>query len=49
LDISDRSGLPFEALKRAADPLLEHGLLKVLEGDEGEKAILTAKNAKNTK
>ncbi len=47
LDISDRSGLRFEALKRAADALLQHGLLKVVEGDEGEKA--TAKNAKNTK
>ena len=31
LDISDRSGLKFEALKRAADALLQHGLLKVLE------------------
>jgi aminopeptidase-like protein len=48
LDISDRSGLRFDALKRAADALLQHGLLKVLEEDEGEKAILTAKNAKNT-
>src|SRR5215468_7409535 len=31
LDISERSGLKFEALKKAADALLEHGLLKVLE------------------
>ena len=31
LDISDRSGLRFDALKRAADALLQHGLLKVLE------------------
>jgi len=31
LDISDRSGLRFDALKRAADALLQHGLLKVLD------------------
>ena len=31
LDISDRSGLSFDAIKRAADALLEHGLLKVFE------------------
>ena len=31
LDISDRSGLSFDALKLAADALLQHGLLKVLE------------------
>jgi aminopeptidase-like protein len=31
LDISDRSGLRFDALKRAADALLKHGLLKVLD------------------
>ena len=34
LDISDRSGLRFDALKRAADALLQHGLLKVLEESE---------------
>ena len=32
LDISERSGLSFGALKAAADALLEQGLLKVLEG-----------------
>jgi len=31
LDISDRSGLSFDALKTAADALLQHGLLKLLE------------------
>jgi aminopeptidase-like protein len=31
LDISDRSGLGFDPLQRAADALLRHGLLKVLE------------------
>jgi aminopeptidase-like protein len=31
LDISDRSGLRFGALKRAADALLQQGLLKMLE------------------
>jgi aminopeptidase-like protein len=31
LDISDRSGLSFDCLNRAADALLQHGLLKSLE------------------
>ena len=31
LDISDRSGLSFDSLNRAADALLQHGLLKSLE------------------
>jgi aminopeptidase-like protein len=31
LDISDRSGLSFDSLNRAADALLQHGLLKPLE------------------
>jgi aminopeptidase-like protein len=31
LDISDRSGLPFTAVRSAADLLVEHGLLKPLE------------------
>jgi aminopeptidase-like protein len=31
LDISDRSGLSFDALKRAADALLEQGLLRIVD------------------
>jgi aminopeptidase-like protein len=31
LDISDRSGLPFDAIKRAADALSEHGLLRMID------------------
>jgi aminopeptidase-like protein len=31
LDISCRSGLSFEAVKRAADALVEHGLLQVID------------------
>jgi aminopeptidase-like protein len=31
LDIADRSGLSFDVLKTAADALLQHGLLKLLE------------------
>ena len=34
LDISERSGLSFEVLKRAADALVEHKLLKILDKDQ---------------
>ena len=32
LDISDRSGLPYPAVREAAETLLEHGLLEKVEG-----------------
>jgi aminopeptidase-like protein len=31
LDISERSGLSFDALHKAADALLQHGLLRALQ------------------
>jgi hypothetical protein len=32
VDISNRSGLSFDALKKAADALVQHGLLSILDG-----------------
>lgn len=38
LDIAERSGLPFEQVKRAADALEAHQLLAMIQGSKGESS-----------